>query len=137
MIRMLIAASVIVAFLVPLDISFGEGEVADNSVSGEEAKPSIGVNLETSEKINGAEENLVENLMRTQIARQFHVDPNLETSLPVPENWKKYTDSNRAISILVPLVETNETIAYKLLIDSLEKISTSYSEPELLTLSNE
>lgn len=129
MIRMIIAAAVILAFLAAPDISFGEGEVADNSVGGEEAKPSIAVNLETSEKIN-------EILMRTQIARQFLDEPNLETFLPVPENWKKHTDATGAISYLVPLVETNETIAYKALIDSLEKISPQ-SEPELLTLSNE
>ena len=129
MIRMIIAAAVIVAFLAAPDISFGEGEVADNSVSGEKAKPSIGVNLETSEKIN-------EILMRTQMARQFLDEPNLETFLPVPENWKKNTDATGAISYLVPLVETNETIAYKALIDSLEKISPQ-SEFELLTLFNE
>mgnify|MGYP001426654305 CR=1 FL=1 len=82
MIRMIIAAAVIVAFLAAPDISFGEGEVAYNSVSGEKAKPSIGVNLETSEKIN-------EILMRTPMARQFLDEPNLETFLPVPENWKK------------------------------------------------
>ena len=129
MIRMIIAAAVIVAFLAAPDISFGEGEVAYNSVSGEKAKPSIGVNLETSEKIN-------EILMRTPMARQFLDEPNLETFLPVPENWKKNTDATGAISYLVPLVETNETIAYKALIDSLEKISPQ-SEPELLTLFNE
>lgn len=137
MIRMIIAAAVIVAVWAAPDISFGEGEVADVLVSGEEAKPFLGVNSEISEKINGAEKKLIENLMRTQIARQLLVEPNLETFLPVPENWKKYTDSTGAISYLVPLVETNETIAYRALVDSLKKMSPSYWEPELLTLSNE
>ena len=137
MIRAITVAAVIVSVLAAPDLSFGEGEVEDTLVSGEEAKPSFGVSSEISEKINGAEKKLIENLMRTQIARQLLVEPNLETFLPVPENWKKYTDSTGAISYLVPLVETNETIAYKLLIDSLEKISPLSLEPELLTLSNE
>lgn len=50
---------------------------------------------------------------------------------------KKHTDSTEAHSYFVPLIETDETIAYQALIDSLKEISPAHSKPKLLSLSKE
>ncbi|MGB0155445.1 MAG: hypothetical protein ACPGFB_15570 [Verrucomicrobiales bacterium] len=140
MIRSLVVtalASVMTAFSAFPGDSFGGDKVAAVLADVEQAKPSVGITPENRAKINEAESKLIENLMRRQIARQLLVTPEWETFLPVPENWKKHIDSTGARSYFVPLIETDETIAYQALIDSLKKISPAHSKPKLLTLSKE
>lgn len=124
MIRTLVVtalASLMIAFPAFPGDSFGGEKVAAVLVDGEQAKPSVGNTRENRAKTNEAKSKLIENLMRRQNARQLLVTPKGETFLPVPENWKKHIDSTEAHSYFVPLIETEETIAYQALIDSLKR----------------
>jgi len=107
-----------------------------NELCAEDQKITALVKGGEGESLVEIEIDIIEKPPEAEYQPRLLAESHMQSDLPVPRNWQKNTDTTGAKSYLVPLTETEETVAYQTLIDYLKKLTpaTAKSKLDLITL---